>query len=97
MGVVFTRAGKSQTLTNYTPPYYDAKLLIMDYSEIIRKISLLPRAKQLEIFDFIDFLSNKNQEIQLPDNEWTAFSTRSALTDVSNEPDLYTFKDIKTQ
>lgn len=68
----------------------------MDYSEIIKKISLLPQSKQREVFDFIDFLSNKNQEIQLPDNEWTAFSVRNALTDLINEPDLYTLKDIKT-
>jgi len=33
----------------------------MSYAELIEKLQTLPEAKQAEVFDFVDFLANRNQ------------------------------------
>ena len=33
----------------------------MSYAELIEKLQALPEAKQAEVFDFIEFLVNRNQ------------------------------------
>lgn len=33
----------------------------MSYAEFIEKLQTLPEAKQAEVFDFVDFLANRNQ------------------------------------
>jgi len=35
--------------------------LKMSYAELIEKLQALPEAKQAEVFDFVDFLANRNQ------------------------------------
>ena len=35
----------------------------MDYAALIRKLQLLPEAKQTEVFDFVEFLANRNQAV----------------------------------
>lgn len=33
----------------------------MSYAELIEKLQTLPEAKQAEVFDFVEFLANRNQ------------------------------------
>lgn len=33
----------------------------MNYAELIEKLQTLPEAKQAEVFDFVEFLANRNQ------------------------------------
>lgn len=35
--------------------------LKMSYAELIEKLQALPEAKQAEVFDFVEFLANRNQ------------------------------------
>ena len=70
----------------------------MDQREIIfSKLSKLPEEKQNEVIDFIEFLTAKNTDVQLPDEnkDWSEFSLSQAMKGMEDEPDLYTAKDIK--
>jgi hypothetical protein len=64
---------------------------------IFYKLSKLPKEKQNEVIDFIDFLSNKNTDIEIPDEniEWSKFSMAHAIRGLEDEPDLYTLEDLK--
>ncbi len=33
----------------------------MSYAELIERLQTLPEAKQAEVFDFVEFLANRNQ------------------------------------
>lgn len=33
----------------------------MSYAELIEKLQALPESKQAEVFDFVEFLANRNQ------------------------------------
>jgi len=33
----------------------------MSYAELIEKLQALPESKQTEVFDFVEFLANRNQ------------------------------------
>ena len=47
--------------------------------------------------DFIDFLSLKNTDTQLEneDLDWSKFSLSQAMAGMEDEPDLYSLQDLK--
>lgn len=70
----------------------------MDPRDVIfLKLSKLPKDKQGEVIDFIEFLSNKNIDVQIPDEnrDWSSFSLLQAMKGLEDEADLYTMQDIK--
>lgn len=70
----------------------------MDQRDVIfLKLSKLPTDKQDEVIDFIEFLSNKNTDVQIPDEnrDWSDFSLLQAMRGLEDEADLYTMQDIK--
>lgn len=61
--------------------------------KIIEKVKLLPKDKQSEILDFIDFLSKKVNEEER--KQWSQFSLEMAMRGLETEETLYTVEDIK--
>ena len=39
----------------------------MSYAELIERLQTLPEAKQAEVFDFVEFLANRNQAVSRND------------------------------
>jgi len=39
----------------------------MSYAELIERLQILPEAKQAEVFDFVEFLANRNQVVSKND------------------------------
>ena len=54
----------------------------MSYAELIEKLQTLPEAKQAEVFDFVEFLANRNQVE--PKTEKTL--AQSPLADLMKNP-----------
>lgn len=68
-----------------------------DKDQILAKLLKLPKEKQEQVIDFIDFLSLKNTDTQLEneDLDWSKFSLSQAMAGMEDEPDLYSLKDLK--
>jgi hypothetical protein len=60
--------------------------------KIVEKVKSLPEDKQIEILDFVDFLSRKVEE---EERLWSKFSLESAMRGLESEEPLYTLEDIK--
>jgi len=60
--------------------------------KIVEKVKSLPQDKQIEILDFVDFLSRKVEE---EERFWSKFSLESAMRGLESEESLYTLEDIK--
>ena len=60
--------------------------------KIVEKVKSLPEDKQIEILDFVDFLSRKVEE---EERLWSKFSLESAMRELESEESLYTLGDIK--
>lgn len=54
--------------------------LKMSYAELIEKLQALPEAKQAEVFDFIEFLANRNQVRPSQDKTLAESSLASLIT-----------------
>ncbi len=68
----------------------------MDNKEqIIKKLTKLSEIKQQQVMDFIDFLTQKDHELPIPDLAWSRFSLSSALADNTDEDFGYTLDDLK--
>jgi len=75
----------------------------MRYAKLIEKIETLPIAKQVEVFDFVDFLaSSPGRTADSPalrrdwtDIEFAEMAMRQALRGMEDEPALYTVDDLK--
>jgi len=68
-----------------------------DKDLILKKLSKLSKEKQERVINFIDFLSSKDIETQLheEDLDWSKFSLTQAMTGMENEADLYSLNDLK--
>ncbi len=68
-----------------------------DKDKILAKLLKLPKEKQEQVIDFIDFLSLKNTDTQLEneDLDWSKFSLSQAMSGMEDEPDLYSLQDLK--
>jgi hypothetical protein len=70
----------------------------MGYIELIEKLQTLPRDKQAEVFDFVEFLAARFTAPP-PDAEWTdgkfsEFSLGQALRGMEDDPVSYTTDDL---
>jgi hypothetical protein len=70
----------------------------MGYVELIEKLQTLPREKQAEVFDFVEFLAARFSGTS-PDTEWTdtkfsEFSLAQALRGMEDDPVTYTTDDL---
>lgn len=76
----------------------------MGYAELIEKLQALPKDKQAEVFDFVEFLASRFAAPGVNDRrdmaEWTEadfanFSLGQALRDVDNDPVVYSRDDLR--
>lgn len=75
----------------------------MGYAELIERLQALPREKQAEVFDFVEFLSARCGLAggkPLDHGEWTdaefaAMAMRQALRGIENDPVAYTRDDLR--
>ena len=51
----------------------------MSYAELIEKLQALPEAKQAEVFDFVEFLANRNQIERVQQKTLTESSLASMM------------------
>jgi hypothetical protein len=54
----------------------------MSYAELIERLQTLPEAKQTEVFDFVEFLANRNQ----PERHREQTLAESSLAEMVNNP-----------
>lgn len=64
--------------------------------QISQRVQRLPRALQVEVLNFVDFLLLKVEQkgYQQEVNSWAEFSLGSALRDMEDEPSQYSLTDI---
>jgi hypothetical protein len=75
----------------------------MGYAELIEKLQSLPEEKQVEVFDFVEFLAARFGTAlgtPLARGEWTdaefaELAMRQALRGMEDEPVVYTRDDLK--
>ena len=58
--------------------------------KIIGTLKSLPESKQVEVFDFIEYIKAKNES-----SEWSNLSLSSAMRGMENEISPYSLNDIK--
>lgn len=77
----------------------------MGYAELINRLESLPRDKQAEVFDFVEFLAarcgaptNKpSPYVEWTDAEFSELSMRQALRGMEEESVTYTRADLREQ
>ncbi|MDO9052992.1 MAG: hypothetical protein Q7U37_03540 [Gallionella sp.] len=77
----------------------------MGYAELINRLESLPRDKQVEVFDFVEFLAarcgastNKSPpHLEWTDAEFSELSMRQALRGMEDESVTYTRADLREQ
>ena len=77
----------------------------MRYAELIEKLQDLPAEKQAEVFDFVEFLTDRFSKAkgtpydpgEWSDAEFSEFAIGQALRGMEDEPVLYTRDDLKEQ
>lgn len=75
----------------------------MGYAELISKLEALPRDKQAEVFDFVEFLAARceteagkpHTHAEWTDAEFSELSMRQALRGMEEEPVAYTREDLR--
>jgi hypothetical protein len=75
----------------------------MNPAQLFEKIQALPPDKQVEVFDFIDFLASRSTtpgEPEIATDGWTnsefsEISMSQAMRGMEEEPPLYTLDDLK--
>jgi hypothetical protein len=75
----------------------------MGYAELISKLEALPREKQAEVFDFIEFLSVRCSpaagkaptHTEWTDSEFSELSMHQALRGMEDEAVTYTQEDLQ--
>lgn len=75
----------------------------MGYMDLIALLHRLPLEKQMEVFDFVEFIamrSGVNLPVNTPFTPWTEeefsrFSMQQALRGLEDEPVSYTRDDLK--
>ncbi|MDP2170318.1 MAG: hypothetical protein Q8J96_07830 [Rhodocyclaceae bacterium] len=75
----------------------------MGYAELIERLQALPQEKQVEVFDFVEFLSARSGGVgskPLAHGEWTdaefsVMALQQALRGIEDDPVAYTRDDLK--
>ena len=75
----------------------------MGYAELISKLEALPRDKQAEDFDFVEFLAARCETVtgkphtqaEWTDAEFSELSMRQALRGMEEESVAYTREDLR--
>ena len=65
--------------------------------KIIKHISILPEYLRIEVLDFVEFLEEKNRDLNQTDEraKWSKLSLSYAMRGMENEQTSYSVKDIK--
>ena len=61
--------------------------------KIVDSIKMLPKSKQIEIFDFVEYLKEKTEKEE--DILWSNLSIASAMRGMETEESHYSQKDLK--
>jgi hypothetical protein len=77
----------------------------MGYAELINRLESLPREKQAEVFDFVEFLASRcstttdklHTHTDWTDAEFSELSMRQALRGMEDESVNYTLADLREQ
>lgn len=73
----------------------------MNYASLINKLQVLPEGKQLEVLDFIDYLSDRfavpaqSSMAQWSERDFSELAMSQAMRGLEDEPALYSEEDIK--
>jgi len=75
----------------------------MGYAELIERVQSLPRGKQVEVFDFVEFLAVQSGlagNKTLAHGEWTegefsVLAMQQALRGMEADPVVYTSNDLR--
>ena len=67
--------------------------------KIIKHISILPEYLRIEVLDFVEFLEEKNRDLNQTDerSKWSKLSLSYAMRGMENEQTSYSVKDIKEE
>jgi hypothetical protein len=69
--------------------------VFMDLAEkIIQHVKSLPKVKQIEVLDFVEYLRAKGEKTT-ENEDWSAFSLSSAMHGMENEQSPYSLDDLK--
>ncbi len=67
----------------------------MNIVQLIEKIQVLPKEKQAEVFDFVDYLATRfarpiaTDPVEWTDKDFSRLSMAQAMRGMEQEPDLY--------
>ena len=73
----------------------------MGYAELIERLQALPKDKQVEVFDFVEFLSHRSglatggPHADWTDAEFSGLAMKQALRDIEDEPVTYTAANLR--
>ncbi len=75
----------------------------MGYAELIERLQSLPQEKQVEVFDFVEFLSARAKgaefagvpHVDWNDAEFSALAMAQAMRDIEHDPVSYTAADLR--
>ena len=75
----------------------------MGYAELIERLQSLPREKQAEVFDFVEFLVARSglaarksiDHVDRTDAEFSAMSMQQAMRGIEDDPVVYTRDDLR--
>lgn len=75
----------------------------MGYAELIERLQSLPREKQAEVFDFVEFLVARSglvagksiDHVDWTDAEFSAMSMQQAMRGIEDDPVVYTRDDLR--
>jgi hypothetical protein len=74
---------------------------MMGYADLIEKLKTLPDEKQVEVFDFVDFLTTRFARPSSPvltewsDRAFRDLSMQQALRGMDDDPVVYTDADLR--
>ncbi len=63
--------------------------------KIIEKLQLLPKDKQIEVLDYVEFLQKKFEDKER--EQWEEFSLSSALHGLESEDSIYSVEDLRVR
>ena len=61
--------------------------------KIIHHVEALPKMKQIEVLDFVEYLHSKSA--MQSEHEWNNFSLTAAMRGLEKEDTSYSIKDLK--
>lgn len=73
----------------------------MSYAVLFEKLQRLPVDKQAEVFDYVDWLTDRFSQqgqadlTEWSEGDWSHFAMTQAMHGLEDEPVLYTAADLK--